>query len=673
MKQKLRTSLVFAPLAIAILFLVLPAGDKTASGLNRAPKIQRATPSIEPERLISYLQYIGADYDAAVENHKIVNKDEYQEMVEFSEAAIEGYISLNRENTARPTYRALQRVRELVGAKASGSEIKILTSKLVRELSTELSVTPYPTHTPDLTAGKKFYEIACAECHGSSGDGQGRSAKALNPPPSNFQNPERMLEATPHQFFNVITFGVQGTAMPSHQQAFTDQQCWDIAFYLMTLRGDFSPELPEQEVGFSIRDLATLSDKQLVQRLATEPRAKVLTSSPDSHWTSVIDYWRQNPPEVNPDEKLNAAQQKLSKSITAYQNGQSDQAVQLALDAYLEGIEPVEPLLSQKAPALVTVVEKEFGQYRRAVRSEAPMTQVTQRYRKLVNIFEEIRSTFGSSEAVTGFAFIQSLTIILREGTEAVLLIALLMTLLVALGHQGLKKYLTAGAVAGIVLGGLTWIAAQRFVVITQFEQETLEGMTSLLAAAVLFCVSFWIIHKSDLQKWKTYIQTKAEKALGTGSGFALAMAAFLVVYREAFETVLFYQALWLRSSVVHSQIISGFILGVAALIVLVFFILKFGLKIPLGPFFGVTGVLLGLLAIVFAGYGVRELQSIGLLNETPLSLNVDLNFLEIHSTLEGLALQSGILLSFLLGWFGLLVDKFRLARQVEPKHATAE
>ncbi|MFQ5709103.1 MAG: FTR1 family protein [bacterium] len=661
-KEKLLYSLIFAPIAIAILFLILPLQRKSALGLNVNHKTDADPSGIKPEKLIFLLQYIGIDYGGAVANRTVINSSEYQEMLEFSKTVGDWYRQLHPELAGDTTHWELKRLEKLVEAKGAWSEIKISTNRLIREISDELNVNPYPTGVPDLAEGKRYYELACAECHGVRGDGWGRSAKEINPPPSSFQDAEYMNEATPYQFFNAITFGVQGTAMPSHQQAFNELQRWDIAFYLMTLRDGFAPRAPESSVDLSVKELAITSNKDLIAQLKTTSKSQMYG---DSVWSGVVDYLRQHPPQMSRAERLQLASRKLSASMASYADGKTGEALQLSLEAYFDGFEPLEPSLLQRDRFLVTHVENGFSKYRSALRSGEPVAQVKQRYQELYQTLSGLDSAIAPSEMGKGFAFIQSLTIIVREGVEAALLVALLVTYLVVSGHRNLRKYVGAGALFGVVLGLVTWVAAQRFVTITGFQNEVLEGMTSLLAAVVLFSVSFWLIHKIDIQKWKSYIHTRAERAVGTGSGFALATAAFLAVYREAFETVLFYEALWLKSSLVHQQIILGFVLGMIALSVLVILIFKFGVKIPLKPFFAVTGILLALLAFVFAGYGVRELQNIGLLRETSLPWQVDWNLLEIHSTLEGLALQFAILFSFLLAWFSIFIERPRVADKV--------
>ena len=138
---------------------------------------------------------------------------------------------------------------------------------------------------------------------------------------------------------------------------------------------------------------------------------------------------------------------------------------------------------------------------------------------------------------------------------------------------------------------------------------------------------------------------------MSAGSGWFLASAAFLAVYREAVETALFYQALWLRSGDLAAMVISGFAAGMLLLFGFVVIWLKLGIRLNLKPFFVISGILLGTLSVIFAGYGVRELQNVGYLQQTSLDWMIALPFFEIWPVREGLILQLGIVLSFLLGW----------------------
>ena len=663
-KPKLLFSITLVPLAVAFILLFTPLNQTDGSSLDintSQDKTEEST--IDPERLIFLLQYIGVDYGGAVKDRKVVNQTEYNEMLEFSRTVRDWYAGSQHYNEDNPNALKVRHLERAILNKADPVEVAALTSALSQSVATELNVIPYPGATPDLEEGKYFYAIACAECHGATGDGWGRSAKDLNPTPSNLQDPRLSNKATPHQFYNAMTFGVTGTAMPSYRQAFTSQQRWDIAFYLMTLRAGFTPKSPSETINLSVKNLAGYSNEDLFVQLTNMSDS----TTADSLLSGWLDYLRQNPPQMTFEERLSIAQKKLSKSFAAYVDRDKDKSLALSVEAYMDGVEPVEPFLSEKDKSLVTKVESEFSRYREAIRSGQAVGQVRQHYQNLNRTLARLPTELQSSQNPWQFVLVQSITIILREGIEAALLIALMLTYLVSSGYRHLKKFVVTGVAAGIGAGGIMWVISETFFAISSFQQETMEGITSLLAAAVLFSVSFWIIHNLDVEHWKSYIRGKAEQAVGTGSGFALALAAFLAVFREAFETVLFYQVVWLKSEATQPTVIVGFVLGTAALAVIVIAIFKIGLKFPLKPFFSITGILLGMLAFVFSGYGVRELQNVGLLRETGLPWNFNLTLLEIHPTLEGVALQSSILLSFLFGWFSLLISKLSSVHQIEP------
>jgi high-affinity iron transporter len=667
MKQKFTFAVIFFPLIIAIGFLILQARPQGAEVDFDANTTAHVT-GVSAEKLIFLLQYIGADYGGAVENGRVINEFEYAEMLDFAATSVQWYSQICPPESETPSGKKLDELKALVDNQAEWDEVKRIASVLIHDLSLELNVIPYPTKTPDLPTGKTFYSQACVDCHGASGDGRGPAAVWHDPAPSNLRDSERMNDVSPYQLYNAITFGVAGTSMPSHQLAFSDQERWDLAFYLMVLREDFDPNPPAEAINVSINELAGVSNNDLA--------AHIRTQHPNMSETDVkraVDHLRQNPPGISPQEQIAFTEQKLHESFAAYEAGNREGALRATMEAYLSGIEPIEPLLQQKRGSLVTAIEKDFSKLRYSMRAAHPVSDVANHYENLRRSLEETRLELQSSTAQSGFVLMQSMTIILREGIEAILLIALMITYLVSAGYENLKKYVVSGALAGLAAGGLTWLASKYLLTVSVFGQEAMEGLASLLAAAVLFSVSFWIIHKVDIQKWKSFIRAKAEKAMGTGSGIALSVAAFLAVFREAFETVLFYHVLWLRNSTDQTSIILGFAAGTVTLAILLYVFFKVGARLPLKPFFAVSGMLLGLLAFVFAGYGVRELQNIGLLNETLLTWNIRWNLLEIHPTVEGLILQLGILTSFLLGWFSILAEKFKVEREFQLHSVAVE
>ncbi|MFQ5771496.1 MAG: c-type cytochrome, partial [bacterium] len=383
-QQKFLHSVIFLPLLIAIIFLILPQQKKSNLNLNIESQTQvRKTQKIDPQKLIFLLQYIGADYGGAVEKQKVINSTEFQEMLEFSRAGIAWYQALRPENVGKATFLKLQKLQEIIAAKSNWSEVRQLTNHIIQELSKELNVIPYPKNVLNLSEGQNLYLSACATCHGLNGDGYGPSARDLKPRPNNFQNPTYMNQATPYQFFNAMTFGVTGTAMPSYLQALTEQQRWNIAFYLMTFRIDFNPKRTLQNLKISVKDLAITSNYDLLAQLTTHHHFK---GNETFNELAMIDYLRLNPPQMSLIEHLQLAQQKLRKSLASYKNNESGRAIQLTLEVYLDGIEPLEPVF---AYSLINSIERELGEYRSAIKFGEP-TQVHARYQKLNKLINEI-------------------------------------------------------------------------------------------------------------------------------------------------------------------------------------------------------------------------------------------------------------------------------------------
>jgi high-affinity iron transporter len=170
------------------------------------------------------------------------------------------------------------------------------------------------------------------------------------------------------------------------------------------------------------------------------------------------------------------------------------------------------------------------------------------------------------------------------------------------------------------------------------------EGVTALVAAAVLLYVGFWMHSESYADRWRTFLQGQLRGALSTRTMWALALVSFLAVYREAFETVLFYQALWLQAAPAYAAVLGGFFAAAVALAILGWLIFRGSIRLPLSLFFGVTSVLLALLAVVFIGKGIAALQEAGVLPVDPVNFS-GLPALGIYPNVQGLVVQAMTLL----------------------------
>ena len=180
-------------------------------------------------------------------------------------------------------------------------------------------------------------------------------------------------------------------------------------------------------------------------------------------------------------------------------------------------------------------------------------------------------------------------------------------------------------------------------------NQEILEGAAMLLAVVVLFFVSNWMVSKAEAEAWKQYIEGKVQSAVETGSAFALCAAAFLAVFREGAETILFYQALLAETSTYQNMIWTGFGVGCVALVA-IFLLVRYGsLVIPIKPFFMGTSILMYIMSVAFAGGGVKELQEADVISVTPVGFVQSIDILGIYPTLETLIPQA-VLLALAIG-----------------------
>ncbi len=237
-----------------------------------------------------------------------------------------------------------------------------------------------------------------------------------------------------------------------------------------------------------------------------------------------------------------------------------------------------------------------------------------------------------------------SLLILLREGLEALLVVAAIYAVAVKTGRTELKKTVHTGWIAALALGAVAWVAASYLINISGATRELTEGYTALIAAAMLFYMGFWMHSKTSAGEWQRFIQSKVQTAVQGSTQWALAVVVFLAVYREVFETILFYQSLWLQGGALHqTAFIGGILCGLLLLAVVAVGILKYAVKLPLKTFFGGTALLMLLLAIVMTGKGIAALQEAGQLTAIALPVPA-FSSLGFYPTLQG-AVAQGILL----------------------------
>jgi len=230
------------------------------------------------------------------------------------------------------------------------------------------------------------------------------------------------------------------------------------------------------------------------------------------------------------------------------------------------------------------------------------------------------------------------------------------------MGATHAVRYIHLGWILALIAGGLTWVATQTVLTFSGQHRESMEGFISVFAAVALFYVGYWLHTRTEAKRWQAFIQNKVKNVLSGKKILGLVGISFFAVYREAFEVVLFYQAFWLQNESNHGAVIWGFVAGLAALVVVIFAILKLGLRMPLKYFFGATGTLLYIMAFIFAGNGIKELQAAGWLPSTPLSFPSQIPVLGIYPTVETLAAQGAMVLAFVITSFWLAKERQRAA-----------
>jgi high-affinity iron transporter len=364
---------------------------------------------------------------------------------------------------------------------------------------------------------------------------------------------------------------------------------------------------------------------------------------------------------------------KLLDMLSLYKKGSYDDAFSTARSAYLDNYENIELPLRPINPDFTLDMEIKFAELRNLIESKVP-------YDKVQDSVFEIRQGLDESERLvsgTGviaptIAFSTSFSIFFREGLEATLIIVAILTYLEVSRNERFKKHVYYGIVIAIAATGITYFIAQYMIEISGANRELIEAIASLSAVAVLFWVSFWVLNKIETKKWIEFVKAKIWKATTTGSLLVFVMLSFFTVYREGFETVLFYQALLSFAKYMEWYVVAGLISGLALILGMAYIMRKVGKKLPLRLLFGVTMGVGAYMSIAFMGNAVRSLQEIGYVPTTPLFgiiPRLDINVAEmtgIHPTLETFIAQVILLGIYLAGSLYILVIQPKRKRKME-------
>lgn len=582
------------------------------------------------------------DYPGAVKDGKVLDQGEYDEQVEFA-ASVRAMIAGLPARPERPALEATAAgLLAAIEAKRPGAEVAAVAGDLRRRIIDLYEVRVAPRQVPDLRPAAADFTTHCAVCHGATGRGDSPAAKGLTPPPADLTDAARMGEHSLFGLYNTITLGIKGTAMTGFAPL-GEAKRWGLAFYVSTLA---TPPEERERGARRWRDGVGRSElRDLRSLVMATPK-----DMPGRDGVAVLAYLRADPGALGTGREtpIDLSARLLGESLDAYRQGDAARAHQLAITSYLEGFELVEAPLSAVDGRLKSRVEAEMLRYRTLIQSHAPRDAVEAEARTILSLLDTARQRLDAARLSPVTTFTSALVILLREGLEAILVLAALVAMLIKSGRREALRYVHAGWIAALALGAVTWLIASYVVTLSGASREVTEGVTALLAAVMLLYVGFWMHRHAHAARWKAFIETQVQAALSGRTRWTLASIAFLAVYREAFETVLFYQALWIEAGPSGRLAVAGGF-GVAALglALLAWLILKMGLRLPVGWFFGVGSVLMAALAVVLAGKGIAALQQAGRLPVEPLDLPT-IPSLGVYPTWQGAVTQLVLVLLIL-------------------------
>jgi high-affinity iron transporter len=364
---------------------------------------------------------------------------------------------------------------------------------------------------------------------------------------------------------------------------------------------------------------------------------------------------------------------KLENVLQEYKEKKYDESLSASRSAYLDSYENIEVPLRPINPDFTLDMEIKFAQLRNLIQSKVPYESVQAKIIEIrQGLDESERLVTGTGIIAPTIAFSTSFTIIFREGLESALIIGAILTYLEASRNDRFKKHVYYGIAFAVAGTALTWFIAEYIIKISGVSRELIEAIAGISAVAVLFWVSFWVLNKVETKKWIEFVKAKVWHATTTGSVMVFIMLSFFTVYREGFETVLFYQAMLSFAKYMEWYVIAGLLCGLAVIVGIVFLIKRIGKKLPLRVLFGLTMGVGAYMSIAFIGNAVRSFQEVGYISTTHLIgiiPRLDINLAKmtgIHPTLETVIAQLILLCVYVVGSLYILVIQPRRKKAIE-------
>jgi high-affinity iron transporter len=592
--------------------------------------------------LVNLSNYIANDYPNAVAFDTIINEFEYAEMQEFVSTmqVLHGELEAGVGNEDfKALSLNLEYLKESIWTKADAIVIQDLSNEISSVLLAQEILNNVPSTQANITTGRQLYLQNCAYCHGDLGRGDGLSSIGLVPAPSNFLEAQHIF---PFHIYNTIQLGIEGTSMAA-QTHLSEQETWDLSFYVMTLTYE-DTIVDASRIGDALGkvDLASLSNQNNSK----------LESLFDLDGQAIIKALRFQKGEVGKEESLALTLSMLRESMAAYHEGNAEEANQLALDAYFIGFEPVEIELGATSPGKVVTIEKEMMIFRSLLNKPNNDTLVKEQYDKIAYHFDIIENE--KEQSGFWFVFIASFSILMREGMEALLIIvAILAALNTFTDGEKAKKYVHGGWIVALLIGFISYFFAGKLIAMGAHKRELIEGLGALLAVVILLSVGFWLHDKSNAIAWNKFVKSKLSKHLNANSLWSVALLAFVVVFREAFESVIFLSSLSMAGgSESGLAVFLGSLFAAGIIAVIGVLIIKFSKRLPIHQVFKISSITMIILAVILAGRGIKELQEAAFIGLDLFNFRFSIDALGFYPTYQTMAAQIITLLIALGLWF---------------------
>jgi high-affinity iron transporter len=406
----------------------------------------------EPVHIIVHLlDYIAVDYPEFVQDGVVLDQAEYDEQLEFSQQV---RTLLSQLATHPDTATLIRLADELISAiqgQRPGSEVAALAQHLRWSIIRAYTVEVAPKRAPDWRSTATLYQAQCSSCHGPDGRGDGPAAPSLEPSPSDFHDRHRMDQRSLYSLYSTITLGVQGTVMSGFQGLSEDER-WALAFYVSNL----DSSLPDAQRG------AELWQSGIGRSWSPDLASLVTQTAYDLNTTHgadaglVFSYLRQRPEALVSAQEppLMLSARLMRESLTAYQQGQLQAAQELAVAAYLEGFELIEAMLDTVDRPLRMTIEAEMLGYRALLKKHAAVATVGTAAERIQALLSETQQKLAVTRLPPSATFLSAFVILLREGLEAILVLAAIFALLIKGERRDALPYVHAGWIAALALGG---------------------------------------------------------------------------------------------------------------------------------------------------------------------------------------------------------------------------